>query len=80
MNGAQVEVMTIDGKVMLNIPAGVSTGTKVRVKGKGIGKGDNRGHHLAIIKVVMPKDPPLELKELIHQLQKKFDYNPRTHA
>lgn len=58
MNGGEVEVETVDGKVMLKIPAGVTTGTKVRIKGKGAGKQDERGHHLALVKVVMPRDPP----------------------
>lgn len=80
MNGGDVEVETIDGKVMLKLPAGVSTGTKVRVKGKGAGQKNERGHHLAVVKVVMPKDPPPEFKESMVLLEKKFHYNPRIHA
>ncbi len=80
MNGSEVEVETVDGKVMLKIPADVTTGTKLRVKGKGAGKKDHRGHHLALIRVVMPKDPPPELKESIAILEKKFHYNPRSQS
>ena len=80
MNGANVEVETVDGKVMLTIPPGVTTGTKVRIKGKGAGKEAERGHHLAINKVVMPKDPPPGFKESIAELQKQYNYNPRTHV
>lgn len=79
INGGVVEVDTVDGKVMLTIPAGVTTGTKVRIKGKGAGKQNERGHHLAVIKVVMPKDPPPELKSSIALLEKQFNYNPRIH-
>ncbi len=77
MNGGEVEVDTVDGKVMLKVPPGVSTGTKLRIKGKGAGKENERGHHLALIKVVMPKDPPPGFKESIAQLEKEFNYNPR---
>jgi DnaJ-class molecular chaperone len=79
MRGAEVEVETVDGKVMLKIPAGVSTGTKVRIKGKGAGKQDERGHHLAQIKVVMPKDPSPDFKESVERLEKQYHYNPRIH-
>jgi DnaJ-class molecular chaperone len=78
MNGGEVEVETVDGKVLLKIPAGVTTGTKLRIKGKGAGKENERGYHLVLIKVVMPKDPAVEFKESMAQLQKQFNYNPRT--
>lgn len=77
MNGGDAEVDTIDGKIMLKIPAGVTTGTRVRIKGKGVGKDNERGNHLAKINVVMPKDPSLEFKESMVHLEKQFKYNPR---
>lgn len=80
MSGAEVEVLTVDGKVMLTIPSGVSTGTKVRIKGKGAGQQNDRGHHLAVIKIVMPKNPPQDFKEAISLLEKQFQYNPRGQA
>lgn len=78
INGGEVEIETIDGKILLSIPPGVSTGTKVRVKGKGIGTKGQRGSHLALIKVVMPKIPSTEFKNSMSLLEKKFQYNPRT--
>ena len=38
--GGKVEFATIDGSVMLSVPAGVSSGQKMRLKGKGLQKGD----------------------------------------
>lgn len=78
INGPEIEVETIDGPVMLKIPAGVSTGTKLRIKQKGAGSGETRGNHIVAIKVVMPKDPSLELKEAILNLSNRFNYNPRV--
>ena len=37
--GGKVEFATIDGSVMLSVPAGVSSGQKMRLKGKGIAEG-----------------------------------------
>lgn len=34
--GADVQVQTLEGKVTLTIPAGVQSGAKFRMKGKGV--------------------------------------------
>ncbi len=63
--GGQVVVPTVDGKIELKVPAGVSSGTKIRAKGKGVKKKDNPGDLYAIMKVVVPKEVPKELEEAI---------------
>ena len=78
INGPEIEVETIDGTVMLKVPANVTTGTKLRIKNKGAGTGETRGKHIVSIKVVMPKDPSQELKEAILHLSTRFNYNPRV--
>lgn len=80
INGAEIEIQTIDGPVMLKIPPGVSTGTKLRVKDKGAGSGEQRGHHIVSLKVVLPKDPPHGLKEALKNIEKQFHYSPRGHS
>lgn len=77
VNGAEIEVKTIDGPISLKIPAGVSSGTKLRLKDKGAGSGNQRGNHIVVIKVVTPKDPPAGMKEAFRNLEKEFAYNPR---
>jgi DnaJ-class molecular chaperone len=77
MNGPDIEITTLDGPVMLKIPPGVTTGTKLRIKQKGAGSGEARGNHIVSIKVVMPKDPPEDLKKAIFDLSNRFNYNPR---
>lgn len=78
INGSEIEVETIDGPVILKVPIGVSTGTKLRIKNKGAGSGETRGNHIVTIKVAMPKEPSQELKEAILNLSNRFNYNPRV--
>lgn len=76
--GGEIPVTTLDGQVMLKIPAGGSTGTKLRVKGKGAGTGESRGNLLVVLKIVAPKHPSEEFKEALKPLVDKFAYDPRT--
>ena len=77
-NGCEIEVQTIDGPVMLKVPPGVSTGSKLRIKNKGAGIGEARGNHIVSLKTVMPKDPSPELLTAIQDLGNRFSYNPRV--
>ena len=53
--GGPVRVPTVDGPVMLNVPAGSSSGQTLRLKGKGfIGKSGVRGDQLATLEIVLP--------------------------
>jgi DnaJ-class molecular chaperone len=78
VSGSEIKVPTVDGEVMLKIPSGVSTGSKLRIKGKGAGAGENRGHEIVILKVVIPKHIDPALKSAVEDLKTKFNYNPRT--
>lgn len=81
LRGAEVEAPTVDGKVQLKIPAGVSTGSRLRVRGKGVAsRGGERGDQYVVLKVVMPKQVSPELGEAIRALGDRFDYNPRSEA
>jgi len=77
ITGAEIKVPTLDGEVLLKIPAGVSTGSKLRIKGKGVGVGEQRGNEIVVLKVVTPKEVNPALKSAIEKLKPQFDYNPR---
>lgn len=68
--GATVEVPTIDGKVDLKIPAGIQSGTTLRVARHGIpflrGNG-RRGDELVHIKVLTPQKLTSRQKELLRE-------------
>ena len=53
--GAKVKVPTVDGPVMLGIPAGASSGKVLRLKGKGFTRKDGtRGDQLVSLLIDLP--------------------------
>jgi molecular chaperone DnaJ len=70
--GATVEVPTINGKVDLKIPAGTQTGTKFRMRSKGVKdlRTKREGDQFIIVKVVTPTNLSKEQKDLFKKLQK----------
>lgn len=77
ITGAEVEVPTLDGSVMMKIPAGVSTGSKLRIKGKGAGPEGKRGNQIVVLKIVMPKHVDPALRSAAENLKEQFNYDPR---
>jgi len=64
--GATMEIQTLDGNVNLKVPAGVSSGQRLRLKGKGLA---HKGDLLAQIKIVIPKELSAEQKRLFKELK-----------
>lgn len=75
--GAKVQVPTLDGKVELNIPAGTSSGKKLRLRGKGLGSANDKGDELIHISIKLPADLTDEAKNLWEKLADISDFNPR---
>lgn len=63
--GGKVDVPTFDGTVALTVPAGVSSGQRLRLKGKGLGDADL----FAELKIAVPKTLTDEQKELYERLR-----------
>jgi DnaJ-class molecular chaperone len=80
VNGSKIQVPVIDGSIMLMIPPGVNTGTKLRIKDKGMstGKGKGRGDQIVIIKVVLPDNMDADFKDFIKKWSISHPYNPRN--
>jgi molecular chaperone DnaJ len=79
--GTQVDVPTVDGSVRLTIPAGTSSGAKLRLRGKGVkGQDGTRGDQFCRIEVVVPKLDPndKEVRRLVEELDRRVKTdNPR---
>lgn len=69
--GTKKEVPTLYGPIILTIPAGTQSGTKLLVKDKGIANVSNRhkGNMYVIINVVIPDHLDRKQKELIEALK-----------
>lgn len=70
--GTKVDIPTIGDEIItLSIPAGTSSGMKLRLKGKGIR--DNRtgetGDMFAVLKIIGPKDIDDRTRELLEELK-----------
>jgi DnaJ-class molecular chaperone len=77
--GAKVEIPTPSGAITLNLPAGTSSGAKLRVKGHGV-KPDGRapGDLLAEIQISLPKTLNADAQELIRQIDDQYAESPRS--
>jgi DnaJ-class molecular chaperone len=76
--GGKVKVPTVDGAVMLNIPAGSSSGRVLRLKGRGFhAKSGQRGDQLVTLLVELPSDNP-DFKAFAESLKDKPQGNPRA--
>lgn len=62
--GATIEVPTLDGRAMLSVPPGTSSGQKLRLRGKGIpsGSGKKSGDLYALVQVHVPRELDDETK------------------
>lgn len=77
--GGKVEVPTVHGPVTISVPQGANTGSKLRLKGKGVAasKKDPAGDQYVTLKVMLPKAPDPELEEFVKTWATKKPYNPR---
>jgi len=78
--GAKIDVPTIDGMKSLTIPAGSSSGRKLRLKGQGIPatSGKPEGDLYVVLKVVVPKTVDAASRQLIQQFAERNPFNPRA--
>jgi len=70
--GDEIAVPTVHGDVKLKIPAGTQTGTKFRLRGKGVPKlrGSSNGDQHVIVKIVTPKALNEKQKEALRNFAK----------
>ncbi len=76
--GTRVEVPTLDGKVTLTIPPGTSSGSKLRIKGRGVKRSGEQGDQFCVLKIVVPKNLTENEQAQIHELSRNHPLTPRA--
>ena len=77
--GAEVQVPTLDGPVMLTIPAHTRFGRKMRLRGRGLSNGKGgRGDLYAAVHIEVPTTLSPQERELWQQLAQASNFNPRA--
>jgi curved DNA-binding protein len=76
--GAKIDVPTLDGGVALTVPAGTSSGAKLRLRGKGAalprgGRGDQYVH----IRITAARELSARARQLVEQLAEEPDFKVR---
>jgi DnaJ-class molecular chaperone len=72
--GTTLEVATIKGKVRLTIPPNSGSGTRLRLRGRGI----RQGHQFVQLHVVLPPSEEPELAAFLKTWQPRHPFNPRS--
>jgi DnaJ-class molecular chaperone len=79
--GGKVEAPTPDGPVTLTVPKGSNTGSRLRLKGRGLAEaGGKRGDLFARLVVTLPDAPDPELESFAEQWRYARPYKPRRRA
>lgn len=77
--GGRIEAKTIHGPVIVTVPEGSNTGTKLRLKGRGIqcSTSSSRGDHYVTLKVVLPRKEDVDLKKFVKKWAARKPYMVR---
>ena len=76
--GATVPVQTVTGRARLTVPAGSSSGRRLRLRGEGLPReGGGRGDLHAVVSIKVPKKLTGRERELFEQLRDASKFDPR---
>jgi curved DNA-binding protein len=77
--GAAIEVPTPDGAVTMNVPGGIRSGQKLRIRGKGWPKPkEGRGDQMVKVVIVPPKDLSAIEREFYEKIRAARSFDPRS--
>lgn len=80
--GAEVTVTTLEGAVLLAVPAGTSSGKKLRLRGRGMpespGTDARRGDMYAVVGIAVPATLTAQERSLLEELSRISTFTPRN--
>ncbi len=80
--GAKVDVPTLDEVTRVTVPAGTSSGTKLRLRGLGVrdARGGEPGDLLAVVRIIAPRELSPRARELLEELEAELGRSPQIGA
>jgi len=80
--GTKVEIPTLAGRTVLRVPPGTPSGTKLRLKNKGVKPPGTKpqGHQYAVVRIIPPKPLSPRQKELLQELRDTGEGSPRENV
>ena len=75
--GAKVAVPTLDGEVSLTIPKGAKSGSKLRLRGKGVPKGEGAGDLFVTLMIRLPESTDEEIDDSVREIERFYSGSPR---
>jgi DnaJ-class molecular chaperone len=77
--GSEIEAPTLEGKVHLKIPKGVSSGQRLKLAEKGVlsSQTKQRGHQFVELVIKVPKNPDEVYLESAQKIKENSTFNPR---
>jgi DnaJ-class molecular chaperone len=79
--GAKIKAPTVDGPVTVTVPPGASSGTRLRLRGKGVAsKRGKKGDQYLRLKIVLPEAPDTELSDFIREWAERNPSDARRKA
>jgi curved DNA-binding protein len=76
--GGKIQVPTLDGDVTLTLPRGAKSGAKLRLRGKGVPKGDGAGDLIVTVVIRLPDAQDEEIDRLVGELDAFYRENVRA--
>lgn len=76
--GGEARVATIDGAVSIKIPPGSNSGKTLRLKGKGVEGGGNRGDQYVHLQIMLPDKVDDRLRRFIEEWSADHPYEVRA--
>jgi molecular chaperone DnaJ len=78
--GATITIPTLDGTTKIKVPPGTSSGTTLKLSGKGVKTSKSTGDMLVTLTIAVSKDPSEEEQAALEALgQAEAEHNPRSH-
>ena len=69
--GKTYSIETLDGEVDIKVPAGITHGELLRIKGRGVPSDSSRGDYMVKIDISIPRKLSRRAKKLVEDLQKE---------